>query len=79
MSNSIPLYILIVVAHLKHSSAKLLGSYSLCKLMNTVDREIFAVKIVSSIGGVMKIKHAKKLIAYTCYVVEPSSDKIFLT
>jgi len=27
----------------------------------------------------MKIKHAKKWSAYTRYVVEPSSDEIFLT
>ena len=29
--------------------------------MNTVDREIFAIKIFSSVWGVTKIKRAKKL------------------
>ena len=38
----------------------------------------YSIKI-SSICEAMKIKHAKKWSAYTRYVVEPSSDKIFLT
>ena len=39
--------------------------------------QIFAVKIFSSVSGTMKIKCAKNLNTYMCYVAEPSSDKIF--
>ena len=40
----------------------------------TVDQEIFAVKIFSSVHGATKIKRAKK---YTGYIAEPLDNKIF--
>ena len=46
--------------------------------INTVDWEIFAVEIFSSVSGTTKIKCAKNLNAYMRYIVEPLSDEIFL-
>ena len=49
----------------------------LASATDTVDREIVAVKILSSVRGATKIKYVKNLNTYMCYTVELSSDEIF--